>query len=198
MYLLAAGAVRIDSWLDARRRRRGLLLGLTAVTTALVLPYVLPVLPAKDIGWTYKVNQEPAETVGWPELVDSVSKVWHSLPARQRAGAVIFTADYGEAGAVNELGRGLGLPTAVSGDNNEWLWGPGNPHATTVVAVAPGPVDVTGYGSYLTRYFRHVQVVATLSNTAGLHNQEWGGHIYLCSALRNPWWRLWPLLRHYG
>jgi hypothetical protein len=52
---------------------------------------------------------------------------------------VIFTGDYGEAGAINELGRGTGLPAAVSGQNSEWWWGPGNPRATTVVAVMPGP-----------------------------------------------------------
>jgi hypothetical protein len=28
-----------------------------------------------------------------------------------------------------------GLPTAVSGQNNEWFWGPGHPDATTVTAV---------------------------------------------------------------
>jgi hypothetical protein len=56
--------------------------------------------------------------------------VWKSLPPRQRASAVIFTGDYGEAGAINELGRGTGLPAAVSGQNSEWWWGPGNPRAT--------------------------------------------------------------------
>jgi len=63
--------------------------------------------------------------------------------------------------------------------------------------VAPGPVDVTGYGSYLRNYFRDVRIVDTLSNTAGLHNQEWGGHIYVCTKPLRPWAALWPKLRHY-
>jgi 4-amino-4-deoxy-L-arabinose transferase-like glycosyltransferase len=195
VFLLAAGAVRIERWLDARRLGR--LFVLTALTTAVALPLVLPVLSANDIGWTYKINQEPAEAVGWPELTHSVATVWHSMPASQRAQSVIFTADYGEAGAINELGRSSGLPIAVSGHNNEWFWGPGDPDATTVVAVAPGPVDVTGYGSYLGHFFRHVHVVATLTNQVGLHNQEWGGHIYICTGLRRPWGTTWPELRHY-
>ena len=33
---------------------------------------------------------------------------------------MIFTADYDEAGALNELGRGTGLPQAVSGHNTYW------------------------------------------------------------------------------
>lgn len=197
VYLLAAGAVYLEERLTADRRRLRRLLTWTAVSTAAALPLVLPVLPARYIGWTYKVNAAPAETVGWPELVDSVAKVWHSMPVSQRSRAVIFTADYGEAGAINELGRAEGLPAAVSGQNNEWFWGPGNPAATTVVAVAPGPVDGTGYDTYLGQFFQQVHTVTTLSNTAGLHNQEWGGHIYICTEPWQRWGTMWPRLRHY-
>ena len=197
VYLLAAGSVRIEGWLALHPARSMRLYALTALTTAVALPIVLPVLPAADIGWTYKVNQVPAESVGWPELVHTVSTVWYSLAAAQRAKAVIFTADYGEVGAINELGRGLGLPTAVSGQNNEWFWGPGNSTPTTVVAVAPGPKDVTGYGAYLGEFFAHVRVAATLSNHAGLQNQESGGHVYICTDPRHQWGAMWPELRHY-
>ncbi len=197
VYLLAAGAVAIDGWLRARPGRMRNLLLAAAVTTAVALPIVLPVLPPADIAWTYKTNPTLGETVGWPQFVRTVGAVWRSLPPRQRASAVIFTADYGEAGAINELGRGTGLPTAVSGQNSEWWWGPGNPRASTVVAVAPGPVDVTGYAAYLRQFFAHVRLAATLSNPYGLHNQEWGGHVYICTGLRRPWAQLWPRLRHY-
>jgi hypothetical protein len=91
----------------------------------------------------------------------------------------------------------MGLPTAVSGHNSLWWWGPGNPHATTVVAVAPGPVDVTGYAAYLSQFFTSVRVAATLSNPYGIHNQEWGGHVYVCTGPRESWAQLWPQLRHY-
>jgi Dolichyl-phosphate-mannose-protein mannosyltransferase len=197
VYLLAAGAVAIDGWLQARPGRLRNLLLATALTTAVSLPVVLPVLPAADIEWTYKTNQTLGETVGWPQLIRTVDTVWMSLPPGQRANAVLFTADYGEAGAINELGRGAGLPTAVSGHNSIWWWGPGNPHATTVVAVAPGPVDVTGYAAYLRQFFTSVRVAATLSNPDGIHNQEWGGHVYVCTGPRQPWAKLWPRLRHY-
>ncbi|HLX48201.1 MAG TPA: glycosyltransferase family 39 protein [Streptosporangiaceae bacterium] len=198
VYLLAAGAVAIDGWLAARPGRLRRLLVATGITTAVALPAVLPVLPAADIGWTAKVNPVPVESAGWPQLVGTVHHVWASLPPRQRASAVIFAADYGEAGAIDELGRGTGLPTVVSGHNTYWWWGPGNPHATTVVAVAPGPEDVTGYGAYLSRFFTGVKVAATLSNPYGLHNEEWGGHVYICTGPRHPWGQIWPRLRHYG
>ncbi len=198
VYLLAAGAVAIDGWLQARPGRLRTLLLATAVLTAVALPAVLPVLPPADLARTvYKSEATPLETIGWPEFVRTVDAVWTSLPPRQRASAVIFTDDYGEAGAINELGRGMGLPTAVSSQNSEWWWGPGNPRATTIVAVAPGPVDVTGYAAYLGQFFTSVRVAATVSNPYGLHNQEWDGHVYICTGLRQPWTQIWPQLRHY-
>ena len=198
IYLVAAGAVGIEDWLDRRSRRGTYLLTLVALSALLSIPLVLPVLPASDIGWTYGANQQLGETIGWPEFVRSVDSVWHTLPADQRDHAIIFAANYGEAGAISELGRSAGLPNAVSGHNNEWFWGPGTPGATTVVAVAPGPLEVTGYADQLKQYFTGVRQVAVLANRAGIHNQESGGHIYICSGLKRPWEETWALLRHYS
>jgi 4-amino-4-deoxy-L-arabinose transferase-like glycosyltransferase len=197
VYLLAAGAVTVDGWLDAKRGRvRGLAVA-TAVNSAVMALLILPVLPPTGIGPRHAMDSTLAETVGWPQLVESVRTVWLSLPAGQRSGAVIFTADYSEAGALNELGRGSGLPTAVSGQNTVWWWGPGNPDATTVVAVAPSP-DVAGdYAAHLRRYFSQVRVAATLTNPYGVHNIESGGHVYVCTGPRRPWGQLWPRMRHY-
>jgi 4-amino-4-deoxy-L-arabinose transferase-like glycosyltransferase len=198
VYLLPAGAVAIDAWLAARSRRLPILLAATALTTALAVPFVLPVLPGADIGVTAKVNTVLAESIGWPQLVQTVHAVWFSLPPAQRASAVIFTSNYGEASAINVLGRGTGLPEAVSGHNTYWWWGPGNPHATTVVAVMPGPVDGGGDAAYLRQFFRSVRGVATFSNPYHIHNQEYHGHVYLCTSPRHPWGQMWPQLRSYS
>ena len=198
VFLLAAGAVAIDGWLAARPGRlRRLLLG-TAVSAAVAIPLVLPVLPPGDVGWTQTINPVLAESAGWPQLVSTVRTVWSSLPAGQRASAVIFASNYGEAGAINELGRGTGLPQAVSGHNTYWWWGPGNPHATTVLAVMPGPVDGGGDAAYLRQSFTSVRAVATLSNPYRIHTQEFDGHVYLCTGPRHPWGQMWPRLRSYS
>jgi len=198
IYLLAAGVVTLDAWLQARRGRLPRLVLATAVCTALAVPIVLPVLPAGDIGWTQKINSVLAESVGWPQLVSTVHTVSFSLPARQRANAVIFTSNYGEASAINILGQGTGLPQAVSGHNTYWWWGPGNPQATTVIAVMPGPKDSGGDAAYLSQFFTSVRAAAALSNPYGLHNQEWHGHVYLCTGPRHPWGQMWPQLRQYS
>ena len=198
IYLLAAGAVAIDGWLAARKGRLRNLLLATAGTTAVMLPLVLPVLPAVGIGRTENVNAALAESIGWPQLVSTVRTVWTSLPPRQRASAVIFTSNYGEASAINELGRGIGLPEAVSGHNSYWWWGPGSPRASTVVAVMPGPVDGTGDAAYLRQFFTSVRAMATLTNPYRIRNQEWSGHVYLCTGPRQPWAQMWPRLRSYS
>jgi hypothetical protein len=77
-----------------------------------------------------------ADMHGWTELVDSVARVYEQLPADQRARAVVLVRNYGEAGAVDFLGKARGLPRAISGHNNYWLWGPGDlSDGDTVIAV---------------------------------------------------------------
>jgi 4-amino-4-deoxy-L-arabinose transferase-like glycosyltransferase len=196
VYLLAAGAVAVDGWLFARPRRIRTLAVATTLTTAVFAVLLLPVLPPSGIGPDHKMEGNLASNIGWPDLLDTVHNAWVAIPQQQRANAVIFTANSSEAGAINGLGRGRGLPLAVSGYNSEWWWGPGNPDATTILAVAPG--GVRDYDAYLGRFFTDVREVATLSNRYGVHNDESGGHLYLCTGPRQPWHQMWPLLRHYG
>jgi hypothetical protein len=197
VYLLAAGVVSLDGWLHERAARLRRTLVALAISTAVFAVIVLPILPAADVAWTYKSSADSGETIGWPQMVSTVRGVWQSLPPQQRANAVIFTADYSEAGAINELGRGTGLPTAVSGQNSVWWWGPGNPRATTVVVVVPGDKSAAAYAAGLSRYFASVRTAATLSNPDGVHDIEWGGHVFIASGPRQPWGQLWPRLRHY-
>lgn len=195
--LLAAGAVSIDAALTARQKSSQAILGWVAVSTAVALPLVLPVLPPSDIGWTYAVNQVPGESLGWNSFVREVQRTWTALPPAVQSQTAIITADYGEAGAVNVLGRPLGLPRAYGTQNSEWWWGPPPASDNYALSIAPGPIDVTHYDRYLRRFFTDVRVVATLHNSFGIHNEEWGGHIYLCTGRRGPWSVVWPKLRHY-
>ncbi|WP_328314757.1 glycosyltransferase family 39 protein [Streptomyces sp. NBC_00442] len=195
--LLAAGAVGLDGWLRSRPGRLRRPAVATIASAALLAVIVLPVLPSSDVAWTYGISTNSGESLGWPQLVGTVRQVWTGLPARQRTDAVIFAVDYGEAGAVNELGRGTGLPTAVSAHNSDWWRGPGDPRATTVVAIAPGPDHVPGYVARLRQNFTTVREAATLSNPEGVHTIERVGHVYVCTGPRRPWGAIWPELRTY-
>jgi hypothetical protein len=193
-FLLAAGAVYVEErWPQPRE----LFTVAVPIASLIALPIVLPVLPPNLIGWTDAVNPVMTETVGWPQLVSSVTSVWDTLSPAQRASTVIFASNYGEAGAIDELGHGL--PRAVSGHNTFWWWGPGNPHATTVIAVLPGPKDAPAQLlAQLRSDFAHVTQAATLTNPWHLTNQEYNGHIYICSTPHRAWSALWPALRMYA
>jgi 4-amino-4-deoxy-L-arabinose transferase-like glycosyltransferase len=197
IYLVGAGAPIADRWLSEETGRLRQALVPASIVTLISAAIALPVLPASDIGWTLGLNRDLAQTVGWPQVVQTVRGVWTSLPAKQRASTVIFTADYGEAGAINELGLGTGLPEAVSGQNTDWWWGPGNPHATTVIAVMTGKPQAIAYMAHFSRFFASVRQVGTLTNPYGVHNPEWGGKVYLCTGPHQPWAQIWPQLRHY-
>jgi len=53
-----------------------------------------------------------------------VAAVYHALPPQDRARAVFYGENYGEAAAIDVFGRRLGLPPAISGHNQYFLWGP--------------------------------------------------------------------------
>ena len=91
---------------------------------------------------------------------------------------MIFTGNYGEAGAITELGPVDGLPRRSAGRTPNGSGGPGTAWATTVVAVLPGNASAQKVHS-ITSLFAHVHVAATIHNVEGVSNQEGGGHVYV-------------------
>ena len=71
-----------------------------------------------------KINYDLGETISWPRQVALVGRLYGALPAPERARTMILTGNYGEAGAIERYGPRSGVPTAYSGANNFWLWGP--------------------------------------------------------------------------
>src|SRR4029434_7624150 len=57
----------------------------------------------------------------------------------------IFTSNSGEAGAIDFFGPALGLPPAISSQNNYWLWGPRGCSFDVVVVVGSTAADVADY-----------------------------------------------------
>ena len=195
--LLAAGLVSADRWLHEHPVRLRRLAVATALTTVVPVLVALPVLPSSDIGWTYSLSGASGESVGWPQLVSTVRAGWLSIPATRRASAVIFTADYSEAATINELGRGTGLPTAVSGHNSYWWWGPATREPPRCSRSLPGrtmpaTMPPTSAGSLPACGPWPRCPTPTASTTF-----EWGGHVYLCTGPRHEWGQIWPRLRHY-
>ena len=60
---------------------------------------------------------------GWREMAAAVSAAYHDLPPDERAQAVFFAPNYGEAAALDVYGPALGGPPAISAHNSYFLWG---------------------------------------------------------------------------
>jgi 4-amino-4-deoxy-L-arabinose transferase-like glycosyltransferase len=198
-FLLAAGCVPAERWLAARRPLAGrirpavVLAGAMLAGAVIAAPVTLPVLPARVLHAVpvQKINYDLGEEIAWPKLVALVSREYQARPAAQRQRTTILTGNYGEAGAIDRYGPGLGLPRVYSGANNFWLWGP--PPATDTAAIA-----VNLDPALLHREFRHVHRVATFWNGLGVSDDEQGAQVFAVTGLRSSWARAWPAFRNYS
>lgn len=182
--LLAAGALWLE---DLTERARQVMTGATALGVFVGLFIALPLLPASS---GIDPTGELGETVGWPELIDQVVAVYESIPPEQRASTVIYTASYGEAGAIDVLGAGVGLPAASSGHNNYWLWGPPEAH---------GPIIGVGrFGGTLRSICPALEEVGVITNPDGVDNEEAGAPIVLCLSPSRQLADIWPDLKHFN
>jgi len=198
-FLLAAGCVRVERWLAARRPLGGrigpvrVMAGGMLLSAAIMLPAALPILPAAVLRTVplQKINYDLAESIAWPKQVALVARVYDALPPAERRLTTILTGNYGEAGAVERYRADYQLPEAYSGANNFWLWGPPPARANAAIAINVDP-------ALLRREFRHVTLVATFWNGLGVSDDEEGAQIFLATGLRSSWARAWPAFRNYS
>ncbi|MFI2708361.1 glycosyltransferase family 39 protein, partial [Nocardioides sp. CER28] len=183
--LLAAGCVVLAE----RWRRRGIVAaGVVLVLSAAVAwPIFLPVLPAHAWAGTFYADagEDQRETIGWPAYTDEIRAVVDGLSPQQRRTAVVFTQNYGEAGAAEWYD--VGLPV-FSGHNGWRNWGPPAAAATPVVVVGDIEAD---------RYFTGCRVMARLDNHLDVDGEEQGLPVRLCAGPIGSWAEQWPRLVHY-
>ncbi|MGW1707505.1 ArnT family glycosyltransferase [Streptomyces sp. NPDC002206] len=195
--LLAAGALTVEEWLARAGRRawRGVRTGIVAVSGAVTVLIGLPVVPLAAFADSPQpaVNGDSAETVGWPQLAATVSRVYRTLPPAERGATTIVTRNYGEAGALARYGDAYGLPTAYSGHNAYHRWGP-PPSDRSAVTLFVGARSA----GELRRYWREVEPAARIDNGYGVDNEEQGAEVWICRGLREPWPEIWPAFRHLG
>jgi 4-amino-4-deoxy-L-arabinose transferase-like glycosyltransferase len=186
--LIGAGAVGVEAAAVGRRlpARWSVALGASFAAGSLV------VLPVMSPTWASAIrSSDPVlmETYGWPGLVGEVS----AAAGQVGTATVVFTSNYGEAGALTfyKAGARLTLPI-VSGHNAYGDWGPPAGSDSSVLAV--GEFD----RPYLERFWGTVSEIAPLRLPRNLKDEETANHaaIYLCQQPRGTWAQLWPRLRH--
>jgi hypothetical protein len=189
--LLGIGALPAADWAMRSRRRGGLLVAAVVLSAAVSALIALPLLPERSLQGSavMGLNPDQGETVGWPRFVHTIEQARDGLPAQVRAKTAIFTANYGEAGAIDVLGSHA-LPRAYSAHNGFSEWGQPPPADTHALVIGyDGPRDAAPE-------FVGCRILARIDDGVGLDNDEQGLPIQLCRPSR-PWSTLWPKLRHF-
>jgi 4-amino-4-deoxy-L-arabinose transferase-like glycosyltransferase len=211
----AAAAVRAgraahrEQDMDGRRRRRGgwvvaVIIVLLLAGGAVTAPFGLPLLaPAAFIRYQAALGLAPSTTerkrlaelpqhyadmFGWPEMTAEVARVFRSLPPPQQARACVYGQNYGEAGAIEQLGRRLCLPPAIAGHNSYFLWGPGRCDGSVLIILGgslPG----------------HRAMCSELRQAGLVHSRyampyENDLPVYVC-RMRQPLAEVWGRFKHY-
>jgi hypothetical protein len=203
--LFAAGGVAVERAFANRLSwsKPGLLV-LIIAAGALLAPLVVPILPPgkliaymRTIGLqlprtetshTAPVPQIFADQFGWQEMVASVGHVYNHLRPEDKKRAAIFCQNYGEAGAIDFFGPQFGLPSAISGHQNYFLW---------------GPRDWTGEVALVldTRDDNEREQFASVEDLGQIVSSPWAMpferrmHIYLCHDLKANVREFWPQVK---
>ena len=165
------------------------------VGVVIAVPLTLPVLPVTDLAkgsWQGDINKDLSATVGWKRVVRQLGDIAATLSPAERPRVVVYTGDYGAAGAVDLYGHDFGLSRAVSGHNNYWWWGPprGADGATVIAVSLPA--------SYLRTVFDQVLPAGKVDTGFGVWSEERGAPIFICRGQRSTWAAAWPAAKHYG
>lgn len=136
-----------------------------------------------------ELPQTFADMIGWRSYVKEVARAVAALPADERARVAIFTDNYGEAAALDFFGTKEGLPPALSGHNQYWLWGTRGHDGSVLLRVNEEPAslqprcrEVALVGRFGTRHAMPYETVAPLT---------------LCRGLQPSLETLWPSLKFY-
>ena len=177
---------------------------LAAANGALALPFVLPLdSPARLAVMLSKFSPPPMEKAcigaplgcifsmefGWQELAARTEGVYAALSRADRDKAAILASNYAEAGAIDVYGKGL--PPALSGNNQYYLWGPRGYDGSVVIAVGFEP-------SALAPLCGSVTVAARYGSSPYEMPYERNRPIVVCRNMHPSLAARWSEFKHYG
>ena len=204
--LFAAGGVAWAAWLK-RPPARWAAVAIVVVPGIFAAPTALPILPPATLvaymqatHYSLKAGQFEsrglgdlppifADMFGWREMAAAVSAAYQDLPPEERAQAVFFAPNYGEAAALDIYGPALGGPPAISAHNSYYLWGPRGASGEVVITLGG---DAAGHG----RYYGDVRAVGRTDSAYAMPYEN-GLTIWVLRQPRAGIAKIWSALRHY-
>lgn len=193
---------------------RGALVTLILAGGIAIAPLALPILPVETyINYAAALDAAPsseethevgvlgqffADMHGWQEMVDTVGSVYENVKSEEaRSGDdgsraqrwAILGSNYGNTGAIEFLGQKYELPPAISGHNNYWLWGPGEPQPENLIILG-GRAD-----NYMDMC-REVRRAGTI-DCGYCMPYENNQAVIVCKELKIDLAERWPQFKHY-
>jgi len=205
--LFAGGAVWFEQILNEKTAIvRPIYAGLVAVSGAMLSPLAAPVLPVESyIAYAEMLGIRPstaenkelaelpqfyADMFGWEELAATVITVHASLLEEEKERCVIFTENYGEAGAIEFFGKSYGIPRVISGHNNYFLWGPGADSIDVVIIV----------GGVLEDHQQNFESVELAAQSTCRYCMPYENNlpIFIARKLKRPVHEVWPFTKNFS
>ncbi|MDX6459256.1 MAG: hypothetical protein QOE55_2953 [Acidobacteriaceae bacterium] len=205
--MFAAGAV----WIEGLTERKlwiwvkpSLALAMTAVC-GIYVPTILPILNVPSfLAYEHKMGIEQqkfehmqpgvlpqlyADMFGWEEIAQRVAAYYHTLSPEEQRKTAIFANNYGDAGAIDFFGPKYGLPKAIGGHQNYWIWGPRDYTGESMIVLGEG--DERNMQTKCTNY-------SVIGNTKDPLSRpdEWLP-IYHCRRFKWNLQTIWPELKRW-
>ena len=106
--------------------------------------------------------------------------------ATERAKTAIFAQNYGQAGAIDLFGPKYGLPNAISGHQNYFLWGPREYTGESVIVMQ-------GRKETLEQVYASCEKRAHVSHPYSMPRDQFD--VFYCRGLKAPLKELWPKVK---
>jgi hypothetical protein len=190
-FLIATGSVSYEKWLRKTWIRVAFCIMLIMLTLPM-LPMGLPVFKAQGLityfkyvetkygivlgrkfedGSIHSLPQDYADMLGWEELTQVANRAYNMI--EDKKAAFIYGENYGQAAAINIIGKKYNLPDPVSFSESFQYWVPKlfNPDITSMVYINGRP------GEDVKALFRKITKVGSITNP---DSREYGTAVYLC------------------
>jgi hypothetical protein len=79
-----------------------------------------------------------ADMFGWEQMAQRVAAYYATLSPEDQRRTAIFANNYGEAAAIDYFGPKYGLPKAIGGHQNYWIWGPREYTGESLIVLGEG------------------------------------------------------------
>lgn len=192
--MFAFGGYYLEKYLTGKRRIFALvIIAWSLLTSLFFIPLGLPVFPQKQMELYcsffskhispapmrneqnnyYPIPQDYMDMTGWKELAVLASVAYNQLDSLQQKDCIIFTNNYGQAGAIDFYGKEFHLPGAIGVNDSYIFWAPDSLTANNFIITDNKLGDIP-------RLFNHYREIGEINN---FFFRENGLKVYLC---QNP------------